>query len=288
LRDATTTSGPRTGELGAFLRSRRDRLTPGDVGVRSFGRRRVAGLRREELAELAGVSVTYYSRLEQGRSQNPSDSVIEALARALLLDRAERAHLLALAHARTVTRRPPTQPERLTPGARQLLHAMETVPALLLGRCHDILAWNRAGHLLLAGHLDFDAPDRSVDRPNRMRMLFLDPHTHALYRDWETETSVAVASLRRVSAQFPGDRRLTDLVVELELSSETFARLWREHTVRLCVSGTTRLHHPVLGDLTLDCEVLHLAEGHGQRILTYSAAPGSTARSVLRLMLDGV
>lgn len=283
---ATAAHEARADDLGEFLRSRRDRLSPEDVGVPSYGRRRVAGLRREELAQLAGVSVTYYTRLEQGQSQNASDSVIESLARALRLDADETAHLFALARPGMVKRPAVDRPERPNAGARQLLHAMESVPAVLLGRRNDILAWNRAGHLLLAGHLDFEAPTREDDRPNQMRMLFLDPHTRELYRDWEAEATVAVASLRYVAAQFPDDRRLHELVGELNVGSEDFARLWVQHTVQLCTSGTKRLHHPEVGDLDVDYEVLHLPEGDGQRILTHSATPGSSARSALQLLLN--
>ena len=157
LPQSTDTDGPVT-ELGEFLRSRRDRITPDEAGVNSYGRRRVPGLRREELAQLAGVSVTYLTRLEQGQSQNASDAIIDALARALQLDDDERAHLYALAHPAPPKRPQASKPEIAKPGAEQLLHSMGDVPAVLLGRFNDILAWNRAGHLLLAGHLDYDAP----------------------------------------------------------------------------------------------------------------------------------
>ncbi|MDR6868346.1 transcriptional regulator with XRE-family HTH domain [Microbacterium resistens] len=273
-------------ELGEFLRSRRDRLDPEAVGVRSLGRRRVPGLRREELAQLAGVSVTYLTRLEQGQSQNASDSVIDALARALQLDPDERTHLFALAHPTPPRRRRPLKAEIAKPGALQLLHAMSDVPALLLGRLNDILAWNRAGHLLLAGHLASDAPDQAASRPNQIRMLFLDEHTRDLYADWDDEAALAVASLRYVAAQFSDDRRLTELVGDLSVNSPEFAALWAGHAVRLCTSGSRSLHHPEVGELTLGYEVLHLPEGDGQRILAYAAEPGSVSSSGLRLLLS--
>lgn len=276
---------PGADDLGEFLRSRRDRLSPEEAGVLSFGRRRVAGLRREELAQLAGVSATYYTRLEQGHSQNASDVVIESLARALQLDADETAHLFALARPGMIRRPPAGEPVVPSAGARQLLNAMESVPALLLNRRNDVLAWNRAGHLLLAGHLDFETPARQSDRPNQTRMLFLDPHTRTLYREWETEAAVAVASLRYIAAQFPDDRLLHELIGELKARSEEFAQLWVRHTVQLCTSGVKRLRHPDVGELDLDYEVLHLPEGDGQRILTHSAAPGSRARSALRALL---
>ncbi|MDA0633488.1 helix-turn-helix transcriptional regulator [Nonomuraea sp. MCN248] len=274
---------PRT-ELGEFLRSRRDRLTPEAAGLRTYGRRRVPGLRREELAQLAGVSMTYLTRLEQGQSQNASDAVIDALARALRLDADERAHLFALARPRPVRRRRAPKPEAAKPGAARLLRAMDDVPAVLLGRFNDILAWNRAGHLLLAGHLDVDAPSRAADRPNQIRMLFLDEHTRDLYADWRDEAALAVASLRYVAAQFPDDPRLARLVGELSMNSPAFASLWAGHAVKLCTSGVKRFRHPAVGELTLAYEVLHLPEGNGQRILTHTAEPDSASAAALRLL----
>ena len=283
-RQRTEAAGRPVTELGEFLRSRRDRLTPDDAGVRSYGRRRVPGLRREELAQLAGVSVTYLTRLEQGQSQNASDAVIDALARALRLDPDERAHLFALARPAPVRRPRPVRRESPKPGATQLLHAMGDVPALLLGRFNDILAWNRVGHLLLAGHLDFEAPNQAAGRPNQIRMLFLDQHTRDLYADWRDEAALAVASLRYVAAQFPDDRNLAGLVGELSLNSPEFASLWAGHAVKLCTSGSKRLRHPEVGELTVGYEVLHLPEGNGQRILTHTAEPGGASFSALRLL----
>ena len=282
-RDAVDTDRPVT-ELGEFLRSRRDRITPDEAGVSSYGRRRVPGLRREELAQLAGVSVTYLTRLEQGQSQNASDSIIDALARALRLDADERAHLHALAHPAPAQRLRPGRPEAAKPGAEQLLHSMGDVPAVLLGRFNDILAWNRAGHRLLAGHLDRGAPARTEDRPNLLKLLFLDEHVRDLYVDWRDEAALAVASLRYVAARFADDRRLAELVGELSMKSSEFAGLWAGHDVRLCTSGSKRFRHPEVGELDLDYEVLHLPEGNGQRILTHTAEPGSASSAALRLL----
>lgn len=272
-------------ELGEFLRSRRDRITPDEAGVHSYGRRRVPGLRREELAQLAGVSVTYLTRLEQGQSQNASDAIIDALARALQLDADERTHLYALADRQpTHRRRTECKQELAKPGAELLLHAMSDVPAVLLGRFNDILAWNRAGHLLLAGHLDRDAPTYPERRPNQLKLLFLDEHVRELYVDWADEAGLAVASLRYVAARYADDRRLAELVGELSVNSPDFARLWAGHDVRLCTSGVKRLHHPEVGELGLRYEVLHLPEGDGQRILTHTAKPGSASSAGLRLL----
>lgn len=282
------TDGP-VAELGEFLRSRRDRITPDEAGVYSHGRRRVPGLRREELAQLAGVSVAYLTRLEQGQSQNASDTIIDALARALQLDPDERAHLYALAHPAPAKRpRAPAPPEIAELGEEQLLHSMSDVPAVLLGRFNDILAWNRAGHRLLAGHLDYDAPAAGEARPNQLRLLFLDEHTRDLYVDWTDEAALAVASLRFVAAQFAADRRLAELVGELSMNSPEFARLWAGHDVRLCTSGSKRFRHPEVGDLELGYEVLHLPEGSGRRILTHTAQPGSASFAALRLLTSTI
>jgi transcriptional regulator with XRE-family HTH domain len=275
-------------ELGEFLRSRRDRITPDAAGVNSYGRRRVPGLRREEVAQLAGVSVTYLTRLEQGQSQHASDSIIDALARALRLDADEQAHLYSLTHPAPAGRLRGSKVEIAKPGAEQLLDAMTDVPAVLLGRFNDILAWNHGGHRLLAGHLDGAAPSRADERPNQLKLLFLDEHTRNLYVDWQQEAALAVASLRYVAAQFADDRRLAELVGELSMKSNEFASLWAGHDVRLCTSGRKRFCHPEVGELELGYEVLHLPEGNGQRILTHTAEPGSASFAALRLLNSNI
>lgn len=272
-------------ELGDFLRSRRASLSPEDAGLTVWGPRRVPGLRREELAQLAGVSVNYYTRLEQGQSSNASDAVIDALARALALDEAERAHLFELARPGPAKRRRTPRAETPNRGALALLASMPTVPALLLGRRNDVLAWNALGHALLAGHLPVTAPDDPATRPNQMRLLFLDPHVRELHRDWAEEAALAVASLRYVAAQYSDDRLLAELVGDLSMHSPDFARLWARHDVRLCSSGTKRLHHPQVGDLDLHYEALHLPDSDGQRLLVHTADPGSSAADALRLLL---
>lgn len=275
---------PQTTELGSFLRARRAGLTPDRVGLVTWGSRRVPGLRREELAQLAGISINYYTRLEQGQAPNASDAVIESLARSLQLDDDERAHLYAL--ARPIPTRHARKPrvETPNPGAVRLLQSMPDVPAALLGRCNDILAWNRLGHSLLAGHLHPDAPERPHERPNHLRLMFLDAHTRELYREWDKEAGLAVASLRYATVQHPDDPQLAELVGDLSINSSQFATLWARHDVRLCSSGTKMLHHPIVGDLELHYEVLHLPDGAGQRILTHTAAPGSGAEAALRLL----
>lgn len=271
-------------ELGEFLRSRRDALTPERAGIVSYGMRRVPGLRREELAQLAGMSVAYYTRLEQGQSVAASDSILDTLARALQLRDDERLHLFELARPRPSRRGRSPRPEHASPGGLQLLDAMSGVPALILGRRNDVLGWNRLGHALLAGHLPFDAPHDPRRRPNVVRMLFRDPHTRELYRCWDEEAALVVASLRFVAAQYPDDRALAELVGELSMNSAEFAALWVKHTVKLCSSGTKYLHHPEVGDLDTHYEALHLPDAEGQRLLTHTAPRGGASAHALQLL----
>jgi len=270
--------------LGEFLRSRRARLTPATAGVVSYGARRVPGLRREELAQLAGVSATYYTRLEQGQSTNASESVIDAIARALNLDEDERTHLRDLARPVRATRSRPPRPDVARAGTARLIAAMTDVPAVVMGRRNEVLAWNRLGHALLAGHYDLDAPIRPADRPNLTRMLFLDPHTRDLYARWDAEAARAVASLRLVAGRNRDDRELADLLGELTLKSDDFAHLWTQHPVLNCMSGLKHFHHPEVGDFELEFEVLHLPDDSGHRIMTYTAIPGTASEAALQLL----
>jgi transcriptional regulator with XRE-family HTH domain len=271
-------------DLGEFLRSRRAALRPADVSVVSYGSRRVPGLRREELAQLAGVSPTYYTRLEQGISSNASDSVLDALARALRLTPDEHQHLIDLARPRTTARRQRHRAENATRSTRDLVHAICDIPVLALDRRNDVLAWNRLGHRLLAGHLDEQAPARAADRPNTLRMLFLDPHTRDLYTDWNGEARRAVASLRLVAGQHPEDRHLNELIGELSVSSDEFAKLWTRHPVHNCTHGTKHLHHPTVGALDLQFTMLQTPDGTGHRLLMLHASPGSPSFAGLVLL----
>lgn len=270
--------------LGAFLRSRRARLTPDDAGISSFGIRRVPGLRREELAQLAGVSSAYYTRLEQGHSTNASLSVLDAVARALQLDEDERIHLIELASPAAAPRPTRRLPVRARASLLRLINAMSDVPALILGRCTEVLGWNPLAHQLLAGHYDADAPQRPADRPNTTRMLFLDPHTRELHRNWPEEAARAVASLRLVAGHFPDDPALGELVGELSVRSGGFVSLWSGHAVRACVSGMKFLHHPIVGDLDLEFNALQLPDDSGQRVMTFTASSGSASAAALRLL----
>ncbi|MGI5341544.1 helix-turn-helix domain-containing protein [Streptomyces sp. CA-181903] len=267
-------------ELSEFLRSRRARLRPEDVGLTPFGgRRRVPGLRREELAQVAGVSVAYYTRLEQGRGQNVSTSVLDAIADALRLDTAERHHLHKLARPENRPRRPADRPQRVRPAVRHLLDSMENVPAHVLGRRLDILAWNRMNTALLG---DFGA--LPPQRRNMAWMVFLDPATRDLYADWNGKASDIVALLRSHAGCYPDDPALASLIGELSMKSPEFRKLWAAHDVRDKCFGIKELRHPVVGPLTLACETLVLPVDQDQRVVTYHAEPGSASAESLRLL----
>ncbi|GAA3746441.1 helix-turn-helix domain-containing protein [Salinactinospora qingdaonensis] len=276
---------PPASELGNFLKNRRAALLPEDVGLVPYGdRRRVPGLRREELCMLAGVSVTHYTRLEQGRSNSASQEVLNAIAQALRLDEDETAHLMNLAAPGRCVAPGSLCPEHASSSARQLINAMADVPALVLDRRNDVLAWNPLGHALLAGHLDFDSVDAPERRPNLTRLLFLDEHFHELYTDWAEEAALAVASLRLTAGRYPDDRRLAELIGQLTMQSPAFAERWTRHPVRTCTSGTKRLHHPTVGTMELAFETLQIPGSPGQRIIAYSAEPGSASEGALRLL----
>ncbi|TCJ31583.1 helix-turn-helix domain-containing protein [Parafrankia sp. BMG5.11] len=271
-------------ELGEFLRSRRNQITPADVGLTRPGdRRRVPGLRREELAQLAGVSVTYYTRLEQGQSRNASDAVLDALARVLLLGDDEHAHLRTLARPARVARRT-ARPEKVRPGVRLLLDAVRDVPALVIGRRTDVLAWNRLAHALLAPHLDFAAPNRCATQPNMARLILLDPHIRDLYVNWRRKVDEVVRYLRLASGQYPDDQQLTTLIGELCVNSPEFAVNWARHQVRDCGHAVREYRHPLVGDLVLAEEVLRVQDDSGLRLLVLSPEPGSASAERLTLL----
>ncbi|MFC9435937.1 helix-turn-helix domain-containing protein [Nocardia sp. NPDC057030] len=274
------------GPLGDFLQARRARLRPADVGVPDVGpRRRVTGLRREELAQLAGVSVSYYTRLEQGLSRGASAEVLDAIARALLLDDHERAHLDRLADAARRTprvRRP--RPEQLAEETRDLLRAVDGVPALVLGRRTDVLAWNTLGHSLLAGHLDFHSPDDPARRPNMSRIVFLDPHCRELYSDWKSKARAVVGNLRIAVGRHPDDPLLAGLIGELTMKSPEFVALWRDHRVLPCDAAAYELHHPVVGAVTVTQQTLAVARSPEQVLIVCTTPAGSPAEAALALL----
>ncbi|GGO40787.1 helix-turn-helix domain-containing protein [Streptomyces lasiicapitis] len=275
------------GRLGAFLQARRSRLRPDDIGLKTYGeRRRVPGLRREELALLAGVSASYYTRLEQGQSHNASPEILDALARALGLDESERRHVhdLAASGARghKGLRRPPE--EHLSDATRHLLDALTDVPAVVLGRRTDVLGWNALGHALFAAHLPADGPDHAPRRPNMATLVFLDPDTRALYADWETKARTVVANLREVAGRHPDDARLASLIGELTMRSAEFGAMWADHQVRPCDATPHTMDHPLIGAVTLTQQALRTADD--QTVVVAHTAPGSASRAALTLLAD--
>jgi transcriptional regulator with XRE-family HTH domain len=266
-------------DLRQFLRSRRARIAPEAVGLPvGHSHRRVPGLRREELAMLAGVSVDYYVRLEQGRNTSVSASVLDAIARALQLDDHERAHLFDLAKPKAGARRPAPRPQRVRPGVRVLLENLVT-PAFVLGRRLDVLATNRMARALLC---DFGAlPPRER---NHARWVFLDPAARELYVDWDAIARDNVAVLRMDAGRHPDDPELSALIGELTMKSPEFAGWWADHDVLRQTHGSKRYHHPVVGDLTVTYEALPLPDDPEQTLFVYSVEPGSASAQALALL----
>jgi transcriptional regulator with XRE-family HTH domain len=268
-------------ELRQFLRSRRERLTPDQVGARvADGARRVPGLRREEVAALAGISVDYYIRLEKGRGLNVSDAVLDGLARALRLNSTERAHLFTLAQSsRTKSRRGVIKPQKVRGGLLKLLETMNHTPVTILGRRLDVLASNAMARALLT---DFEALDHR-DR-NMLRFMFLDESARLLYVNWHQVARELVASLRLDAGKHPHDPYLAELVGELSVADQDFRTWWAEQEVHKRTHGTKNFHHPVVGDLSLDYESLLLPDDPEQRLIIYRAEPGTPSEEALRLL----
>ncbi|MCX4805363.1 helix-turn-helix transcriptional regulator [Streptomyces sp. NBC_01214] len=266
--------------LGEFLRSRRARLRPEDVGLPDHGRRRrVPGLRREELAQLAGVSVAYYTRLEQRDGHNVSVEVLDALARALRLDGSERAHLMDLARPKAHRRRHSRRPQQVRPELRTLMDAMCGVPAYLVGHRQDVIGWNRLAAAVFGDFGALPAAER-----NLVRLVFLDPATAELYGEWECRACEVVSNLRMYAGQHPDDEQLSALVGELSVKNEEFRRLWAAHTVAEKTHGEKVLRHPLVGELRLSFETLKLPDDPAQSLVTFHAAPGSPSADALRLL----
>jgi len=269
-----------THDIAEFLASRRGRITPDMAGLPSYGKRRVPGLRREEVASLAGVSVEYYRRLERGNVSGVSESVLEALAAALQLDDAERAHLFDLARAANPIapkRRRPVQ-QRIRPVVQQILDAI-AAPALVRNARVDFLGANALGRALYAPLFE------SREQPaNSARFTFLDPVAAHFYPDWDRVSSDLVAHLRSEAGRNPYDRGLSDLVGELSTRSEEFRVRWAAHNVRFHQTGVKRIHHPVVGELHLNYEAMELAADTGLTISVYAAEPGSASAQALDLL----
>jgi transcriptional regulator with XRE-family HTH domain len=272
---------PYARELGDFLRARRSRLHPHDVGLEPGGRRKVAGLRREELALLAGLSTDYYQRMEQGREVRPSDDVLDALAGALVLDDEERRHLFTLARA---ARRPVPVgvdhgPERVPDGTRRLLRVMDT-PAVVLGRHLDLLAWNPMAEALLGDPRGYPA-----DRLNMLLLVFDDTRTmQRSCPDWEGQALDYIGMMRAAVATDPTHPRATAIVGELSIRSADFRRLWAQHDVRESVSGSKTFRIPEVGDVVLDWDTYPLPGNPGPVMLVFTAEPGSTDADRLQLL----
>ncbi|MFF3089938.1 helix-turn-helix transcriptional regulator [Streptomyces nojiriensis] len=273
----------RSSEISEFLRTRRARITPEQAGLApNAGPRRVPGLRREEVAQLAGVSVDYYIRLERGRSQGVSEAVLDAVARALHLDETERAHLFDLAQPTTTAartrRKRPVAPQRVRPALYRALDAL-SVPAVVQGRRLDVLAANPLGYALFADFASRPHRDR-----NFARFVFLDQAALSLYTDWERVAQDTVAALRLYAGRHADDPQLTELIGELSLHSDTFRRLWADHDVRAHTTGTKRLHHPLVGDLTLDYVVLAAEDDPEQSLAIYTPEPASPSAEALGIL----
>ena len=270
-------------EMRDFLVSRRARITPEQARLPAYGgNRRVAGLRREEVALLAGVSIDYYTRLERGRAGGASDGVLEGIARALHLDEAERAHLFDLARAAgPPVPRPPRRaaPQEVRPSVRRILDSMAAAPAYVRNARLDLLAANRLGAALFAPVLTSPAQPA-----NNARFLFLDPAARDFYVGWERQAQDVVAMLRAEAGRSPHDKALSNLIGELSTRSENFRTWWAAHNVRFHQTGVKRFCHPVVGDLTLTFEALDLAADAGLRISAYTAEPGTPSEDALKVL----
>lgn len=270
-------------EIREFLTTRRARLTPEQAGLRTYGSgpRRVAGLRREEVALLAGVSVDYYTRLERGNAAGVSDTVLEALARALQLDDTERRHLFDLVRVAqpATTRRRHRARQQIRPAVQQMLDAMTTVPAFVRNGRLDILGANRLGRALYSQHFDSHAQP-----PNTARFVFLDDRSTSYYADWNTISADVVAILRAEAGRDPYDRDLSDLVGELSTRSELFRTLWAAHNVRTHDTGIKHVHHPLVGELNLNFEAMEFVADPGLTMFVYTAEPGSRSEEGLNLL----
>ncbi|BCW47194.1 helix-turn-helix transcriptional regulator [Arthrobacter sp. StoSoilB5] len=273
-------------DVRKFLTSRRARIKPDAAGLPAYGgNRRVAGLRREEVAMLAGMSIDYYIRLERGNLSGASDSVLEALARALQLDDAETAHLFDLARAAAVAPRVRRKhsPRTVRPSVQRVIDAITTAPAWVRNDRGDVLAANELGAAL---YMDLMAEETTP--PNSARFTFLNPKARQFFADWERSADDIVAVLRSTAGKNPYDKDLTDLIGELSTRSEEFRIRWARHDVKYHRTGRKRLHHPIVGDLDLSFESLELSADPGLRINVYTADPGTPSEDALKVLASWV
>lgn len=273
--------------ISDFLTTRRAKLTPEQVGLPDFGgRRRVPGLRREEVALVAGMSSEYYKRLERGNAAGVSESVIDGVSRALQLDEAEHAHLLDLIRAANAGAHPqqrqrPVRKTQLTFGMRQTIDAMSTVPVYVQNGRLDAIATNALGRAVFSEMLDHASPPA-----NAARFIFLDARAQAFYPGWEAQTRQIVAMLRAEAGRSPYDRQLSDLIGELSTRSDLFRKLWGAHDVREHRTGLKTVHHPIVGDLELTFQAMDLASDRGLQMIVFSAQPGSATHERLQLLAN--
>ncbi|NWL31709.1 helix-turn-helix transcriptional regulator [Paenarthrobacter nitroguajacolicus] len=270
-------------ETRDFLSTRRAKITPEQTGLAAYGgNRRVPGLRRGEVAILAGVSVEYYTRLERGNLAGVSESVLESLANALQLDDAERAHLYDLARAASEggrSRRRPVRKQVIRPGVQLTLDAISGSPAFIRNGRLDLLATNALGRALYS-----DIYDSPAGPPNHARFLFLDPRSRDFYTDWERAANDTVAIMRTEAGRDPYDRGLSDLVGELSTRSEEFRVRWASHNVRQHYTGKKHFRHRIVGDLHLLYEALELSADAGLTLTVYNAEPGTGTADALQLL----
>ncbi|AEK46753.1 helix-turn-helix domain-containing protein [Amycolatopsis mediterranei] len=265
-------------ELGAFLKARRAALDPADLGLPpGVTQRRVKGLRREELAQLAGISVDYYTRLEQGRAKNVSEAILGALARALRLDAGEESYLRNLAAPK---RREKSAPQRVRPELQHLLDAVQT-PAFVFGRYLDVLAWNALG-----GAVSFDFG--RLEERSMPKLVFTDERAKQLHPEWDAVCRDVVANLRAERGKHPDDPHFARLAGELSVASERFRELWAEHAVQEKARGWKLIMNPVVGELRLRYETLRLPDDPDQGLVMYHAEPGSASERALGLLASWI
>jgi transcriptional regulator with XRE-family HTH domain len=271
-------------QLSEFLRAARSRLSPEQAGIVGAGRRRVDGLRREELAMLAGVSVDYYTRLEQGRSKSASAAVLDAIADALRLDDAERLHLHTIVRPTTARRRA-AKPQKLHPATKALLDTLEAAvkPAFVLGRRLDMLGHNRLAALLIADFEAMPAPER-----NQARFVFLEPHARELYADWVEVAADTAAMLRMDAGLHPDDPLLGKLVGDLSIRSAEFRKLWARNHVHQRRTGSKGYHHPLVGDLTITYQALTPGDDTDQILMIYDTEPESSSAHAMQLLASTI
>ncbi|MFF4040834.1 helix-turn-helix transcriptional regulator [Streptomyces sp. NPDC001816] len=270
-------------DLGSYLRQMRERVRPEQMGLQARGSRRVPGLRREEVAALAGVSQTYYTRLEQAQTAHASPQVLLSIARALQLSADERDYLLKIGTPVQNPQQPAPHEDQVSPSTRMLLGSLDNVAAAVLNYRCDILGWNSLYHRLFAPHLGFDAPERPEQRPNVIKMNFLDDNVRSLYADWATESESNVTYLRFISGDHRHDPQLAELIGELTIQSEEFAALWCRQRVSNCIEGSKLFDHPVVGELELMYQSADLQDGNILKF--YHAEPDSPHEAALQLLM---